>query len=226
MLLMAPIACARARMRLLFRRTCPHRLPVGRRAVCSAFARMHACRRCARRHREHLHDGGAKDTQEAGRLGLLLLTTSLMRECTSLRARALSCSSAESMFAIKKAASWLLAAQFFNATTVVSCIRDSCSPCRHSTSALITRVCLTIVCAPSSELAPQLPSVMAAYSRAPLCSYSGLVSPRISASESSAPGVCTVRAVPVSLARTAALRPSVQRAVARCRARREDRPTE
>ena len=97
------------------------------------------------------------------------------------------------MFAIKKAASWLLAAQFFNATTVVSCMRTSCSSRRHITSALTIRVCLTIICAPSSELAPQFPRVMAAYSRAPLCSFGGSVWLSTTAIESSAPGVCAMR---------------------------------
>ena len=187
MLLMAPIACARAFLHSLFRFPGSKLLPT--RTCYFALCGRGTWRGRTRRRASSQPEAGQSKDKGGGDQR----TTSLMRECTSCRASFLISSRAGSMFAIKKAASWLLAAQFFNATTVVSCMRTSCSSRRHITSALTIRVCLTIICAPSSELAPQFPRVMAAYSRAPLCSFGGSVWLSTSAIESSAPGVCAMR---------------------------------
>ena len=121
-------------------------------------------------------------------------TTSRNRPLTSCTTRSLRIVRTSSLCETRKAASWLLAAQFFSATTVVSCMRISRPFARHEISAFMIPRCFAIASAPSSEFAPQLPMVMAAYSSASPLNPSprGRVSfsLRTTAKESRAPGVC------------------------------------
>mmetsp|Transcript_28750 Transcript_28750/g.42252 ORF Transcript_28750/g.42252 Transcript_28750/m.42252 type:complete len:211 (+) Transcript_28750:194-826(+) len=91
--------------------------------------------------------------------------TSCRRERFLCKTKPWISASASLLCATMYAASWLEAAQFFSATTVVSC--SSSNPlARQLIRAFINPACLTMISAPSAELAPQFPIVIPAYKRA------------------------------------------------------------